>query len=122
MKITATARNLYLPDGRVHAPSETDPTLPKCGTRVPDGAPFRPTLGTISCQKCGPGKRRLDEFESWDCANVVTQVNDEGDSVSINVSLLDMPGVELSLDARIKPEDLDRFIARLMEIKEARGL
>jgi hypothetical protein len=121
--ITAAARNLYLnSDSETHAPSEADPTKPACGTRPKPGASFRPTLQRVTCQKCGATKYRLDEFVSWDGAAVVATVEDSGDSVTVRTALRDMPGVELELDLRIRPEDLDRFIARLVEIKEARGL
>lgn len=123
MKITAASRNLYLnSDGKTHAPSESDASKPKCGTAPKPGAAFRQTLQRVDCQKCGVGQYRLDEFESWDSSNLVATVEDSGDSITIRTDVRGIPGAELSLDARIRPEDLDRFIARLVEIKEARGL
>jgi hypothetical protein len=120
---TAATRNLYLnSDDKTHAPSETDPNAPKCGTAPKPGAAFRPTLQRVDCQKCGPSQRRLDEFVSWDSEHVVGTVEDNGDSVSVKLAVERIPGVDTTLDMRIRPEDLDRFIARLTEIKEARGL
>lgn len=119
--ITALTRNLYVSGGETHAPSPVDPGRPKCGTSS-KGAPFRPTLQRVSCHKCGVGRYRLDEFESWDTPHVASVIEDSGDSITIRTIAQDVPGIDLALDMRIKPEDLDRFIARLTEIKEARGL
>lgn len=127
--ITPATRNLVVFGGETHLPHPDDTSKPKCGT-ASKGAPFRPTLQRVTCHKCGVGRYRLDEFVSWESEakaaagfpNVVGTVEDSGDSVTVRTEVRDMPGVELSLDLRIRPEDLGRFIARLIEIKEARGL
>lgn len=125
MKITASTRNLYISSAAanttVHAPSPADPMKPECGTAVRGGKVYQ-TLDRVTCLKCGPTEYRLDEFVSWDGTAVVAAVEDSGDSIAIRTEVRDVPGVELELDFRIRPEDLDRFIARLTEIKEARGL
>lgn len=132
MTVTASTRNLRLSgsysDPVVHAPSAADPSRPRCGRGR--GSGFRPTLDRVTCQRCGVTAHGLDEFVSWDSAakaeagypHVVGKVEDSGDSITIRTEVRDFPGAEVSLDFRIKPEDLDRFIARLTEIKEARGL
>lgn len=121
MKIDASTRNLVVSGGETHLPHPDDTSKPKCGTSS-KGAPFRPTLQRVSCHKCGVGRYRLDEFESWDSEHVMSSIEDSGDSITVRTATQGIPGAELALDMRIKPEDLDRFIARLVEIKEARGL
>lgn len=120
MKIDPKFRNLYR-DGTTHAPHPDDPSKPKCGVRVSFGN-FRPSLDGVNCRRCGGPGQPLNAFTSWETEHVQGFVNDEGDSVALTVGVYDVPGVENELMLRIKPEDLDRFIARLTEIKEARGL